>query len=151
MTKHPNTNVICHKWHGECEVLSIDGKFCTIRFLEWDKILVKRVQTRMLSVPAALLTVTTPRSRRGIVIDLCSCKRLTRNSKFGKCLHCHIRSLRSYAAEIDRLKNDIAASISAPNREKWDAMNSQQQKLCVFRAMELGFIEWKIESKSMAA
>lgn len=141
-----NTN---HKWHGDCEVLSVDGKYLTIRFLNGETIQVKRVQARMMNVQEPMLV---PTKRNATIITkphlACLCKRAEKIKQFGKCLHCHINALRKWATDIERLKNETGACLSETNKAKWDTMNSQQQKIAVFRAMELGFIQWKVSGKS---
>lgn len=75
---------------------------------------------------------------------MCSCMERYASEKYGKCLRCHVQGLRKYAKDIERLKNDVGNCLSAINKSKWDSMNSQLKKLAVFKAMDLGFIEWKI-------
>lgn len=123
---------VTHKWHGPCDVISVDGKYCTISFYKYGDTVVRRIQTRMLNVNEPQLTYT----------PLCKCSYTKK--RFNKCLHCRIRSLRKWAKEIERLKQDVYNSLSEANRAKWMGMNSQQKKLAVFRAMELGYIGWKI-------
>lgn len=123
---------VTHKWHGPCDVISVDGKYCTISFYKDGGTVVKRIQTRMLNVNEPQLTY----------VPLCKCSYTKK--RFTKCLHCRMRALKQWAKEIERLKNDVQQALSPPNLIKWLAMNSQQKKLAVFRAMELGYIEWKI-------
>lgn len=132
-----------HKWHGDCEVLSVDGKYLTIRFLNGETIQVKRVQARMVVREDSVIT---PAKTNSYSLCLCRINR-TEVKKYGKCLYCHIKGLRNWATEIKRLKNDVGTSLSETNKAKWDAMNSQQKKIAVFRAMELGFISWRVERK----
>lgn len=63
------------------------------------------------------------------------------------CLKCHIQSLRAYAKQIAMSKMLIGNSLGPENKAKWDAMNSQEQKLVVFRYMEAGQITYKIGNK----
>lgn len=125
---------VTHKWYGPCDVLSVDGKYCTISFYKDGGTVVKRIQTRMLNVNEPEVTYT----------PLCKCSYTKK--RFTKCLNCHMRALRQWAKEIERLKNDVQRALSEPNLLKWLAMNSQQKKLAVFRAMDLGYISWEISS-----
>lgn len=59
--------------------------------------------------------------------------------------------LRKWAKKIDEMKKQICEALTKPmvgrtqfNLGKWNRMNSQQKKLFVFRAMELGFITYEI-------
>ena len=63
------------------------------------------------------------------------------------------KSLRLWAKRIQEAKDGVTAALTAPregrtefNLGKWNRMNSQQQKLFVFRAMEMGFITYEIGS-----
>lgn len=60
--------------------------------------------------------------------------------------------LRAWAKEIQKTKDKIESILTQPMKDrtefhlpKWNKMNSQQKKLFVFRAMELGYITYEIK------
>jgi hypothetical protein len=65
------------------------------------------------------------------------------------CKPCQWKEYRRYVLELERIKIEIAASLSPTNLEKWGRMNSQEKKLFIFRAMEKGFIEWKVKGSDL--
>lgn len=117
-----------HKWHGECELLSLDGKYCIIKFFNGKAFEIKRVQKRMISSH-----------------DYSSIPAIKNNP------YLYTQALREWAGEISRLKKEVSDSLGKENKIKWEAMNSQQKKIFVFRAMELGFITWEIEGSKKIA
>lgn len=123
-----------HKNYGRCSIISRDGKYCLIKFLDTKNgMCMKRVNARLIEE---------------FPDDAFSHKQFCLCTYNRMCPYCRIWQLKKWAKEIERLKNEISQALSLANLQIWNAMNSQRKKLAVFRAIELRFITWKIESRN---
>lgn len=67
---------------------------------------------------------------------------LAPDNESNECRSCRIKSLREWAKEIDRLKDQIRNGLTEPeNIAKFNAMNSQRKKLLVFQFLENGWFK----------